>query len=121
MPRLWGGRQRAARTVLPPWNGGSCCILTSGGLSNNDGAESDVYATALATFALRENNYWTASSPGLKQARDYLAKTRREDGYWLQESRAAPVQRYFDNGDPGARDQFVTLFATAWAAIAMTE
>jgi len=94
---------------------------SDGGFPQHEGATSDVYATALATFALRENRYWTERSPGLAKARAFLESKRRPDGYWLQESRAAPVQRYFDNGDPGAREQFMTLFATAWAALAMTE
>jgi N-acyl-D-amino-acid deacylase len=81
---------------------------------------SDAYATALAVFALRENFYWRENSRNLARARDWLRSRQRPDGYWLQESRAAPVQRYFDNGDPGARDQFITLFATAWASLALT-
>ena len=33
----------------------------------------------------------------------YLLKTQRDDGGWVVETHSPPVQKFFDNGDPGGK------------------
>ncbi len=58
-------------------------------------------------------------SPGLDAKHEvygrgvkYLLDTQKEDGAWMVETRAKPVQTYFDNGDPGGKSQFISFAAT---------
>ena len=51
----------------------------------------------------------------------YLLKTQRDDGGWVVETHSPPVQRFFDNGDPGGKSQFISFPATAWAVMALLE
>ena len=52
---------------------------------------------------------------------EYLLKTQTAEGAWLVPTRSKPVQRFFDNGDPGGKDQFISFAATGWAVQAMLE
>ena len=51
----------------------------------------------------------------------YLLKTQRDDGGWVVETHSPPVQKFFDNGDPGGKSQFISFPATAWAVMALLE
>jgi hypothetical protein len=51
----------------------------------------------------------------------YLLKTQTPEGAWLVKTRSKPVQRFFDNGDPGGKDQFISFAATGWAVQALLE
>ena len=49
----------------------------------------------------------------------YLLRTQLEDGTWFVRSRAFGFQPYFESGFPHGTDQFISVSATAWAAIAL--
>jgi hypothetical protein len=51
----------------------------------------------------------------------YLVRTQRSDGAWIVETRSRPVQKFFDNGDPGGKSQFISFAATGWATLALLE
>ena len=50
---------------------------------------------------------------------EYLLQTQKPDGSWQVESRAKPLQEYFESGFPHGKDQFISAFATGWATEAM--
>jgi N-acyl-D-amino-acid deacylase len=89
-----------------------------GGWAPSDGLPSDAYATGQTLFRLREAGLSTADL-AYQRGVAYLLKTRLPDGSWLLETRAKPVQAYFDNGDPHGRNQFISTPATAWAVVAL--
>jgi len=47
--------------------------------------------------------------------------TQKEDGAWIVQTRARPLQLFFDNGDPGGKSQFISFAATNWAVLALLE
>ena len=49
----------------------------------------------------------------------YLLDQQQDDGSWLVETRAKPVQIFFDNGDPHGKSQFISIAATSWATAAL--
>jgi hypothetical protein len=49
----------------------------------------------------------------------YLLRTQLEDGTWFVRSRAFGFQPYFESGFPHGTDQFISVSATGWAAIAL--
>ncbi len=81
---------------------------------------SDAYAAGTVLTAL--------SLAGVKPEQEayqkgvqYLLKTQRDDGGWVVETHSPPVQKFFDNGDPGGKSQFISFPATAWAVMALLE
>lgn len=80
----------------------------------------DAYATATVLVALRKaglNVKHAAYQKGIA----YLINTQTEDGAWIVETRSRPLQRFFDNGDPGGKSQFISFAATNWAVLALLE
>jgi hypothetical protein len=49
----------------------------------------------------------------------YLLKTQLEDGSWYVTSRSLPFQPYFESGFPHGRDQWISIAASNWAAMAL--
>ena len=49
----------------------------------------------------------------------YLLATQHADGSWYVRSRAPKFQPYFESGFPHGKDQFISAFATGWAAEAL--
>ncbi|HVS33999.1 MAG TPA: prenyltransferase/squalene oxidase repeat-containing protein [Gemmataceae bacterium] len=91
-----------------------------GGWAQQPDRASDAYAAGTALTAL--------SLAGVKPEEEvyqrgvqYLLKTQRDDGGWVVETHSPPVQRFFDNGDPGGKSQFISFSATAWAVMALLE
>ena len=81
---------------------------------------SDAYATGTVLTALS----LAGVRPGdeaYQKGVAYLLKTQRDDGGWVVETHSPPVQKFFDNGDPGGKSQFISLPATAWAVMALLE
>ena len=78
--------------------------------------KSDAYATGTVLVALyvagevsRENGSW-------QRGIDYLLRTQKPDGSWHVKTRAEHEQVYFESGFPHGKDQFISAFATGWAA-----
>jgi ankyrin repeat protein len=95
------------------------------GLQRQDGGwaqlptmASDAYATGQALYALRAGGM----SPGsavYEKGVGYLLRTQLEDGTWFVRSRAFGFQPYFESGFPHGTNQFISVSATAWAAMAL--
>ena len=80
--------------------------------------DSDAYATGQALYILRETG-WPTWSPKFQRGVDFLLKTQQEDGSWFVQTRAKPVQVFFDNGDPHGKSQFISIPATSWAVASL--
>lgn len=115
---------RAVRTGTPPEESAAArqAVLarqrTDGGWAQLDGMESDAYATGQTLFILMESGM-PADDPRIARGLRRLLATQRDDGSWFVETRSKPIQRYFDNGDPHGKDQFISTPASAWAAAAL--
>jgi hypothetical protein len=62
-----------------------------------------------------------ASHPAYQKGVGFLVRTQKEDGSWFVQTRSRPVQKFFDNGDPGGPSQFICMAATGWAVQALLE
>jgi N-acyl-D-amino-acid deacylase len=80
----------------------------------------DAYATGTALVALRKAGLGVSHEAYQKGVK-YLLDTQREDGAWVVQTRSRPLQRFFDNGDPGGKSQFISFAATNWAVLALLE
>ena len=118
--RLWGlhslgadddAVQRARDAVLAAQH-------DDGGWSARDDMASDAYATGQALWTLHDAGL-AATHPAYDRGLRYLLKTQQDDGSWKVETRAKPVQVYFDNGDPHGKHQFISTPATCWAVAAL--
>jgi len=84
------------------------------------GRKGDAYATATVLLALRQAGVKVEDSAYHKGVR-YLLGSQTEQGAWIVSTRSVPVQKFFDNGDPGDRSQFISFAATGWAVLALLE
>lgn len=91
-----------------------------GGWPQEPGMASDAYATGQALFALRQTGTPRADVAAVRAAA-FLKRTQYADGSWRVETRAKPVQRDFDNGDPHEKHQFLSVAATSWATAALAQ
>jgi ankyrin repeat protein len=104
--------ERAARGLVTMQRG-------DGGWSQLPTLESDAYATGQALFALVETGMRSANDAVYRRGAAFLLSTQTPQGAWWVQSRAIPVQPYFETGFPFGRDQFVSAAATNWAAMAL--
>jgi len=91
-----------------------------GGWSQKPGMKSDAYATGQTVFVLLQTGL-LPTSPAVRKGLAYLSKTQQQDGSWFVKTRSKPVQKYFDNGDPHGKSQFISISATAWATAALAD
>ncbi len=91
-----------------------------GGWSQLETMESDSYATGQALTILRRTGL-KPSDPAYQRGLRFLIETQEEDGSWFVETRARPIQTFFDNGDPHGKSQFISTSATCWAVTALAE
>jgi N-acyl-D-amino-acid deacylase len=89
-----------------------------GGWSQIPGMESDAYATG-QTLAVLASTGWDPGADAYRRGMAFLLRTQKEDGSWRVETRARPVQEFFDNGDPHGKHQFISIPATSWAVTAL--
>jgi hypothetical protein len=80
---------------------------------------SDAYATGLSLGAISMTHTGAVDTPAYRRGVAYLMKTQCPDGSWHVRSRAFGVQPYFESGFPHGDDQWISMAATAWAAIAL--
>jgi hypothetical protein len=90
-----------------------------GGWAQTPGMKPDAYATGSALVALHEVGHVSRQNPAWRRGVDFLLRTQNPDGSWHVESRAKPLQPYFESGFPHGRDQFISAFATGWATDAL--
>ena len=89
-----------------------------GGWAAESGLKSEAYSTGLTLFALLETGE-PFDSLMIRRAAEYLLASQQGDGSWLVETRAKPVQVFFDNGDPHGKSQFISITATGWSTAAL--
>lgn len=80
----------------------------------------DAYATGTVMAALRASGL-ASDDAAYQKGVKYLLATQKDDGSWLVQTRAKPVQTFFDNGDPGGKSQFISFVATGRATLALLE
>ena len=59
------------------------------------------------------------SEPAYRRGVDYLLRTQAADGSWHVTAHALPIQPPIDSGFPYGRDQWISSWATAYAASAI--
>jgi len=92
-----------------------------GGWSQTTDMKSDAYATGLALSALRQSGALTANSPQYKSGIKWLLDHQEPDGSWRVKTRSKPIQKYFESSFPHGKDQFISISATCWAVIELSQ
>jgi N-acyl-D-amino-acid deacylase len=90
-----------------------------GGWMQKRGMKPDAYATGSVLVALHEAGGLSLQHSAWMRGVAYLLRTQQSDGSWRVESRAKPLQEYFESGFPHGKDQFISAFATGWATAAL--
>ena len=78
--------------------------------------QADAYATGSVLVALNKAGNIAARNEVWSKGVAYLLDAQKPDGSWHVTSRATPEQEYFESGFPHGKDQFISAFATGWAA-----
>lgn len=89
-----------------------------GGWGQHASMPSDAYATGEALTALHAAGV-AVTDPAYKNGVEYLLRTQLEDGSWYVRSRSIPFQPFFESGFPHGHDQWISVAATNWAAMAL--
>jgi len=89
-----------------------------GGWAQLPATTSDAYATGEALVALQHAGIGM-DHPAFRRGVEFLLRTQLEDGSWYVQSRAMPIQAYFESGFPHRADQWISAAATAWATTAL--
>ena len=123
--------QRALRLLGLFWAGASKDLVAAaagdllttqrdeGGWAQTMNMPSDAYATGQALVALQESGTIARDAPALRKGLEYLLRTQIDDGSWVVETRAIPIQAYFESGFPYGVNQWISAAATAWATTAL--
>lgn len=90
-----------------------------GGWAQNSDMASDAYQTGLSLAALAASDPASAKTAAYRRGVDYLMRTQEADGSWHVHSRAFGFQPYFESGFPHGHDQWISMAATAWSAMAL--
>jgi hypothetical protein len=90
-----------------------------GGWAQLDALASDAYATGEALFALRTADAVTKDDRVYRKGLELLLRTQIDDGSWIVETRAVPIQAYFESSFPYGVNQWISAAATAWATAAL--
>ena len=114
----WAGKRRN-----PAVRAGGRALLAEqrpdGGWAQIPSLGSDAYATGQALFALQESGVLAAGDASYQRGVQFLLQTQFADGSWYVKSRAIPFQPFFESGFPHGQDQWISIAATNWAAMAL--
>jgi hypothetical protein len=123
--------ERAFRLLGLSWAGAPNTLVThaardllatqrdDGGWAQTETMGSDAYASGEALVALRESGAVPPGDRAYRKGLEYLLRTQIEDGSWQVESRAVPIQAYFESGFPYGVNQWISAAATGWATTAL--
>jgi mono/diheme cytochrome c family protein len=123
--------ERAFRLLGLHWSGAPAAAVESaarellstqradGGWAQLEGMGSDAYASGEALVALRESRAVASTNRAYRKGIEYLLHTQIDDGTWIVESRAVPIQAYFESGFPYGVNQWISAAATSWATTAL--
>jgi Arc/MetJ-type ribon-helix-helix transcriptional regulator len=92
-----------------------------GGWAQTPYLKSDAYGTGQAIHALIESGAFHPEDAVIRRGVRYLLTTQLEDGSWHVRSRSPKFQPYFQSGFPHNHDQWISMAATGWAAMAVAE
>ncbi len=95
---------------------------TDGGWAQEEGMDSDAYATGQALVALHQAADVSVTGDPYRRGLSFLLDTQRGDGSWLVSARdypGRPANVYFESGFPHRASQFISAAATSWAAMAL--
>jgi len=92
-----------------------------GGWRQREGLPADAYGTGESLYALAEAGGVAPASAAYRKGIQFLLKTQRADASWFVPSRSPRIQAYFEGGFPYGPDQWISSWATAWAAMAMAK
>jgi hypothetical protein len=127
----WSGDDYAYRLLGLMWTGASPEQIRSaaidlgkqqrpdGGWAQNPYMSSDAYETGLSLWALTSADPSAVDSAVYRRGVNYLMRMQEKDGSWHVRSRAFGFQPYFESGFPHGHDQWISMAATAWAALAL--
>ena len=91
-----------------------------GGWSQLPTLSSDAYATGQALCALYESGLVKPEDEVYQKGIRYLLKTQDDDGAWIVETRASPIQPFFMSGfPPYDENQFISAAGSNWAVMAL--
>jgi cytochrome c551/c552 len=90
-----------------------------GGWGQDETMGSDAYATGEALVALRESGAVAPADRAYRKGIEFLLRTQIDDGSWVVETRAVPIQAYFESGFPYGVNQWISAAATGWATTAL--
>jgi ankyrin repeat protein len=90
-----------------------------GGWAQTPDMDSDAYATGLALAALAKVNEKSVNTRAYRHGVNYLLRIQEADGSWHVRTRAFGFQPYFESGFPHGHDQWISMAATAWSAMAL--
>src|SRR5262249_58449266 len=90
-----------------------------GGWAQSPYMSSDAYETGLSLWALVSAEPASVYSAAYRRGVDYLMRTQEKDGSWHLRSPAFGFQPYFGSGFPHGHDQWISMAATAWSAMAL--
>jgi ankyrin repeat protein len=90
-----------------------------GGWAQTPYMSSDAYETGLSLSALAAADPGSVDSVAYRRGVDYLMRTQMKDGSWHVRTRAFGFQPYFESGFPHGHDQWISMAATAWSAMAL--
>ena len=116
---VWGGidpkhaRVRAATRALLAEQ------RSDGGWAQLPTLASDAYATGQAMVALEQAKAVRVTDPAYQRGGRYLLSTQLEDGSWYVPTRSLAFQPYFESGFPHGPDQWISIAASNWAAMAL--
>jgi hypothetical protein len=90
-----------------------------GGWGQTPYMSTDAYETGLSLWALASAEPTSVDGESYRRGVNYLLRTQEKDGSWHVRSRAFGFQPYFESGFPHGHDQWISMAATAWAAMAL--
>ncbi|HEY3456187.1 MAG TPA: ankyrin repeat domain-containing protein [Bryobacteraceae bacterium] len=90
-----------------------------GGWAQTPDMATDAFATGHALSAIAMTQPRLMTSESYRRGVDYLMRNQEKDGSWHVRSRAFGFQPYFDSGFPHGHDQWISMAATAYSAIAL--
>ena len=92
-----------------------------GGWAQNDKMKSDAYATGLIMTALSMVQPEVVREKWYLRGVEYLLDTQKKDGTWHVLTRSKPIQEYFESDFPHGEDQFISISASCWSVIALSQ